>query len=212
MSNDIDNLEGYIPDAVPEHLEKFRSFFEVLSVFNKKINLISKATVSQAGVKHFADCHMAMTRMSPLFKDGQEVFDFGAGNGFPGIIAAIMEPSRHIIMVERDQRKSEFLKAAIDHLSLPNAEVYAGNVSHLAEGVCNTIISRAMAPLPKFLLEARQVTKVGGAALLMKGESWSSEFSAIPAQLFEFWDVSLKEGYYLPNDAGARYIVECVRV
>lgn len=210
--NDINNIEEIIPGISSSLKMSFEKFFSILELYNSKINLISKSTVSFAGVKHFADSYFGLKAIEDELDFDQPIFDFGSGNGFPGIIAGMMFSDAHIILVERDQRKAEFLKNASDQLGLSNIEVHSGSVSELADGSCKTIISRAMAPLPKFLLESRMVAPKGGVAYLFKGEHWSTEFSTIPAQLFNFWDVDLFASYQLPNDEGQRYIVKAERL
>jgi 16S rRNA G527 N7-methylase RsmG len=127
-------------------------------------------------------------------------------------VAGIRYPDWHVILVERDLRKAEFLKVAVNELKLSNVEVYAGPVKDLQPESCFNVISRAMAPLPKFLLEARPVMGVGGKAFLFKGDHWSSEFTAIPAQLFEHFEVDLLGTYELPENSGNRYIVQCLKL
>ncbi len=209
--SDINNLEEFVPFVSSAQIDAFRVFFELIERYNSKINLVSKSSISSAGSKHFADSVLGMDLIFKDLIDGEPLLDFGSGNGFPGIIASLLQPDWPVILVERDLRKSEFLKLAIDKLQLKNVQVHGGAVSELTQGSCFNVVSRAMAPLPKFLLEARPVMAVGGTAYMFKGDFWSTEFSAIPAQLFEHWDVELHSKYELPAGNGSRYIVRCTR-
>lgn len=210
--NDISNLEEIIPELNPDLRELFERFFQLIEQYSDKINLISKSTISRAGVKHFSDSYQGLLSVKDEFKKEHPVFDFGAGNGFPGLIAAMMFPAQTLILVERDQRKAEFLRIATDRMGLKNVEVYGGNVSDLADGSCHNVISRAMAPLPKFLLETRSVMASGGSAFLFKSDHWSTEFSTVPPQVFEFWDVQLHHSYELPNNDAERFIIKCTKL
>ena len=210
--NDIDNLEDIIPGISPELSKRFREFFELVAKYNNTMNLISKSTISQAATKHFLDSFTGMSMVADHFVEGQPIFDFGSGNGFPGIVGAMMYPERKFLLVEKDQRKSEFLRIAKDKLNLENIEIHEGLVSDLQNEVCHNIISRAMAPLPKFLLEARKVTAVGGKAFLFKGDHWSTEFSTIPAPVFDYWDIQPMSSYMLSKNYGDRFIIRCDRV
>ena len=212
MPNDINNLTDYIgPEGLPL-IEPMERFFELLEKYNSKLNLVSKASLPKSAAKHFTDSYLGLKALESELNKESPIFDFGSGNGFPGIIAAMMFPDQNLILVEKDQRKSEFLKIATDHLELKNIEIHSGNVSELADGSCFQTISRAMAPLPKFLLEARQTTPPGGKAFLFKGDYWATEFGVIPAQVFEYWDVELMADYVLPADEGKRYIIRCSRI
>lgn len=212
MSSDINNLEDYIGSESLELIKSMESFFELLEKYNSKMNLVSKASFPKSAAKHFTDSFLGLKALESELDPEFPVYDFGSGNGFPGIIAAMMYPEKQLILVEKDQRKSEFLKISTDHLELKNIEIHAGHVSELADGSCKQTISRAMAPIPKFLLEARLTTPVGGSAFLFKGDYWATEFGVIPAQVFEYWDVELMADYQLPAGEGKRYIVRCKRV
>ncbi len=205
-------LEDIIPNLSSDLSVSFEIFFDLVKRYNTTINLVAKSTISKAWTKHFADSFLGLEQIRNDLVTDQPILDFGSGNGFPGIIAALTLKNYNVILVERDLRKSEFLKAAVDHLGLKNCEVHAGTVNELTEASCFNVISRAMAPLPKFLLEARYVMAPGGNAFVFKGEHWSTEFTAIPAQLFEHWEIDLHSSYELPENEGSRFIVRCTRI
>lgn len=212
MDNDINNLKDMMPDISSELEQKFLDFFELISKFNSKINLVAQSTISRAGVKHFADSYLGLRTFMDVLEGDDPVFDFGSGNGFPGLIAAMMLPTKKIILVERDQRKAEFLKIASNQMNLKNVEVYAGPVNNLSDKSCQYIISRAMAPLPKFLLETRRVVKPNGKVFLFKGDTWTTEFGSCPPQIFDYWDVEVQGSYELPIDGATRFTVRCTRL
>ena len=212
MTNDIDRLEEIIPGLSSAVYEKFRHFFTLVEHYNSKINLIAKSTLARAAIKHFSDSVQGLEIIQPELFDGEPVLDFGSGNGFPGIISGILFSDREHVLVERDQRKAEFLKTAVHNLKLKNVDVHAGGVSEISDGTCFNVISRAMAPIPKFLLESRAPMAVGGKAFLFKSEHWSTEFSVVPPQIFEYWEVDLLGKYVLESNEGKRFIVCCTRV
>lgn len=211
MTNDIDDLPILIPDLSSELLAQFREYYELISFYNTKLNLVSKSTVSHAADIHFADCYMGLRIIDTHTKIENRFYDFGSGNGFPGIIAAMMFPKAHAVLVERDQRKAEFLKSAANLLKLTNVEVYADSLAALPENSAQLAISRAMAPLPKFLLETRQVMALSAKAFIFKGGYWTTEFGACPPQILDYWNVDLVGSYTLPKEAKERFIVLCER-
>lgn len=212
MPNDINSLNSYLPSLTTDLLAHFQGFYELLEKYNSKLNLVSKASLPRSGVKHFVDSFVGMELIKPHLSDTHPLYDFGSGNGFPGLIAGLMLPNYRIVLVEKDQRKAEFLKIGASFLELKNVEVYNGKVTDLSNGSCFQVVSRAMAPIPKFLLESREVMQIGGTAFLFKGDHWATEFSSIPAQVFEYWEVDMGSHYVLPENEGSRYIIHCSRV
>lgn len=212
MSNDIDNLREFIEDISPEVEEHFTSYFEILEQFNKKINLVSPSSLENAGKKHFADSYHGLRIFEQEIETGNIVYDFGSGNGFPGIVLAIMRPDLKLVLVERDNRKCEFLKFVAQELKLENINVYTGNASHLKPGVANYAISRAMAPMPKMLLEVREAMAQNSHLYLFKGDHWTTEFGQCPPQIFDMWEVDLKGSYKLPELDIERFVVDCLKL
>lgn len=210
--NDIEEIDELIPGISSELKAQFEHFFELIQQYNKTINLVSKNTIPRAVTKHFFDSFQGLSIVQPEIKPGQPIFDYGSGNGFPGLVAAMMFQNESVILVERDARKSEFLKIAAGELKLKNVEVHNGGVEDLKEGSCQTVISRAMSPLPKFLLQSRKAINDAGTAFLFKGDHWSSEFTQIPAQVFDYWEVDVFGSYELPKSDGSRFIIRCQRI
>ena len=212
MESDIENLKELIPDISPSEVESFKKFYDILCHFNKKINLVSRVSLKEAGAKHFADSFLGLKLFEETIQSSELFYDFGSGNGFPGVIAAIMYPKTKFILVERDKRKSQFLEYLSRELGLKNIILHAGSAAELKERSVKLSMSRAMAPLPKFLLELRTLVPKGGKAFLFKGESWTTEFGNCPPQIFDLWEVKLRGSYTLPSVEAVRFIIECERL
>ncbi len=210
--SDYSNLDELLPDQSEAEVEKLSDYCKLLVQYNSKLNLLSKNTISRLGSKHISDCVQALELIRKELNSDVPAFDFGSGNGLPGIVGAILYPELDFYLVERDLRKAEFLKIAFDELELTNVEVIDKDLSQLADDSCSQVISRAMAPIPKFLLEARKRMPTGGRAFLFKGDYWSTELSSAPPQVFEYWEVDLFGNYSLPNSEGERFIIECKRI
>lgn len=190
-------LDQWFPELGPEILTKLKKLHAELLNFNKAVNLISVKTIPVADVIHFADCVLAC-RLIQAAKDPKEIYDFGSGNGFPGLIYAILFPKAKVKMVECDQRKAEYLKHCITQFNLSNAEVLIRNIETLPESSVGFAMSRGLAGIPKSLLMTRKVFKRGGIYFHLKSEEWATEVADIPSQLCSFWLPSLVSEYRLP--------------
>ncbi|MCJ8277573.1 MAG: 16S rRNA (guanine(527)-N(7))-methyltransferase RsmG [Bdellovibrionales bacterium] len=209
--SDIDRLKEFLPELTETEEEKFRQYFDVLCHFNRKINLVSRASIKNSGGKHFSDSYKGLKIFEEFMTPGATMYDFGSGNGFPGIIGAVMYPEVKHILIERDKRKGEFLKFLAQELLLNNVGVHIGAAKDIKENSVQIAMSRAMAPLPKMLLEMRKLSVVGGRIFLFKGDTWTTEFGNCPPQLFDLWDVKLKGHYNIPSLDMERFIIECTR-
>ena len=81
---------------------------------------------------------------------------------FSGSDFTILSPKTHVILVESDLRKAEFLKHICATLNLKNTEILARRVETLPNESVDFAISRGFANLSKSLLVARKVLRPGG--------------------------------------------------
>lgn len=190
-------IDQWFPDLSAEVRAKLKAYHAELLKFNKTINLIGVKTIPFADALHFADCIMAVRVINQSTKL-QEIHDFGSGNGFPGVVLAIMNPETKVHLVDIDQRKAEFLKHIISVLELKNADVLIRNIETLPEGSVKCAISRGYAPISKAILVARKLIPTGGSYFHMKSEEWATEIADIPTQLCSYWQPGLLAEYKLP--------------
>lgn len=190
-------ISQWFPDIAAQQQDLLRKFHEELLKFSKSVNLISVKTIPNADVIHFADSILACQAIART-NTIDEIYDFGSGNGFPGIVMAILYPQTKVHLVELDQRKAEFLKHCIAELGLKNADVFIRDVQMLPDKSIKYAISRGFAPLAKAILNTRRQFPKGGKYFHLKGEEWANEVGAIPSQLCSYWLPSLVAEYKLP--------------
>ena len=195
-------IPTWFPDIDPTVLDKLKSYHSELIRFNNTVNLIGVKTIPTADLVHFADSILA-ARLIMQGVDSQPspidvIHDFGSGNGFPGLVLAILYPKLKVICVDTDQRKCEFLKHVVSHLKLSNVEVTTRAVEAFPENSVKYAVSRGFAPIPRAVLVTRKIIPLGGSYYHMKSEEWAAEIAAIPTQLCSFWSPALIGEYRLP--------------
>lgn len=190
-------IDQWFPELSTEVRSNLKKYHEELLKFNKTSNLIGVKTIPMADAIHFADSILACRIIEKDLKTN-EIFDFGSGNGFPGLVMALMMPHRKVHLVENDNRKCEFLKHMIQVLKLSNVDVLMRSVEALEAGSVTCAVSRGFAPISKAILMARKAVPVGGIYYHIKGEEWATEIADIPTQLCSFWLPSLLSEYKLP--------------
>jgi 16S rRNA (guanine527-N7)-methyltransferase len=205
-----DNAMWRIPEwfnrLSPEVCENLKGYHSELLKFTKKINLISMATVRESDKVHLGDCILAaeIILRQPL---GRKVFDIGSGNGLPGLILALLDPSREYVLVESDERKCEFMKHSAHILKLRNVIVSNSRIEDLVGLDMESAVSRGFASITKTLLICNRLFKEGGVFYHLKGSNWSGEVSDIPSQVFSSWKPDLVAEYSLPASGIRRAVV-----
>lgn len=192
-------LNEWFPELTEKVLFDLKSYADSLVKFNKTINLVSDKTIPFLDVLHFAD---SINAYKILIKDAKKVpsiYDFGSGNGFPGLVFGILNRDIKVILVDSDSRKIEFLKNVISDLKLSGVSTLNNTVESIPADSVSFAISRGFANISKSILLTRKCIKSGGVYYHMKSEQWGLEVSEIPIQLCSIWNPALVEEYRLPN-------------
>jgi 16S rRNA (guanine527-N7)-methyltransferase len=129
-----------------ETYDKLRIYEKTLIKWQGSINLISKSTINDIWVRHFLDSAQLYPFISKIKGN---IFDFGSGAGFPGLILAIMG-HKNITLVESDQKKCTFLRE-VARLSETDVSILHSRIENLEFRRVDLIMSRALAPLSKLI-------------------------------------------------------------
>ena len=135
---------------------------------------------------------------------GATVLDIGTGAGFPGLPLAIVEPERHFVLLDSNNKKIQFVQNAAATLGLDNVEAVRARAEDYAPGYrFDTVIARAVAALPRLLELAGHHVGEGGVFIALKGRYPAEELQQIPAG----WDYTIEELSVPGLDAGSRHAV-----
>ncbi len=93
--------------------------------------------------------------------------DLGSGAGFPGVALAVLHPGARVTLVERRQKRAQFLREVVVATGLPNLVVVEGDSADLNPDAFDGVISRAYKPPADVLVDARRITKVKGVCVLL---------------------------------------------
>jgi 16S rRNA (guanine(527)-N(7))-methyltransferase RsmG len=104
-----------------EQLEQFKKYKDLLSEWNKTMNLTAIHDLSGIVRQHFEDS-VALAQHIDL-KTIKSLADIGTGAGFPAIPLKIIFPHLQIFLLEVNKKKQQFLQALIDHLNLKDIEI-----------------------------------------------------------------------------------------
>lgn len=191
-------IDVWFPDLNPEVLKQLKTYSDELAKFNKTLSLVSPKTIPMADAIHFADGILASRVIAKGNPRITEIYDLSTGNGFPGLIFAILNPQIKVNIVEADQRKCEFMKHVVAMAKIPNAVILNIKADDLKENSVQYVMTRGLASISKVILLLRKIVPKGGIVYHLKGEQWGMEVSEIPIQLCSLWTPGLVGEYRLP--------------
>lgn len=190
-------LASWFTDMDEPTLDKLRQFHTKLIETNKSLTLIPARSIQSSDAEHIADSVIG-SRIILASTKAKEIFIVGSGNGLPGIVMAILDPNRKFVIVEREERRIDFLKSTVHLLQLKNVSIFTGRFDELNEGSVQAAVSRDFANLSKTILLARKPCAVGADFFHFKGGAWVTEVADIPSQICAYWTPKLVKEYALP--------------
>ena|SRR5262245_43854365 len=189
-----------------KQLANFSLYLDELARWSKVTNLVSQTDPATIISKHILDS----LAVSLLILPDIRVLDLGSGAGFPGLVLAIVQPTRDVVLIEARRKRVSFLKATIRKTQSKNVRVCEGRAETLAEDISlrnsfAVVISRATWGLKEFLSLARPFVADKGRVIAMKGPRGGQELDDVGtfSQTLGFSLANIHE-YALPFGEGRR--------
>jgi 16S rRNA (guanine527-N7)-methyltransferase len=186
---------GWQPSAMQQ--AQFQKLYELVLDGNRQLNLTRITEPTDFWEKHLWDSLRGIAPFLPNLNQVSEaltetanssllpsdtplnVIDIGTGGGFPGLPAAIAQPSWKITLLDATRKKVQFLNTLISTLELQNvrtlvdrAEQTGHHPHHRAQ--YDLALLRAVASAPACAEYALPLLKIGGVAVLYRGQ-WTPE-------------------------------------
>lgn len=167
-------------------VERLTQFAEMLAQENAQQNLVSKASLDFVWLRHLADSAQLLQHVPD--QTGLWL-DLGTGAGFPGLVIAMMQPDRKVMLVESRKKRVDWLSRVAEDLNLMNCNVVGAKVEDLDEVKASVISARAFAPLDKLLTLAGRFSTPDTTWLLPKGRSAAKELAEQPRKISALFHV-----------------------
>ncbi len=150
--------------------EQLDGYLDLLIKWNRVYNLTAIHDRGRMVTHHILDSLSVI----PSLGDGS-VVDLGSGAGLPGVVIALLVPTREVVMVDSNIKKVRFIQQAILELGLDNASVVHSRVEQFEpEQPFNIAVSRAFTSLNHLLQASAPLLTAGGRVIAMKGK-WPEE-------------------------------------
>lgn len=132
------------------------------------------------------------------------LMDVGSGAGFPGIILAILDFQRKIILIEPSSKRAEFLRHIVDTLHFQNRVIIHEKVfSHTNE---KTVLFKAFAPLKKTLQMVQKYLPEDGASYHFKGSHYRKDWDQLSLEEKKRWKMKIFVHYRFKDQD--RFVLE----
>jgi 16S rRNA (guanine527-N7)-methyltransferase len=170
-----------VADVSRETSERLQRYADLLGKWQRRINLVSAATLGDLWRRHMLDSAQLLKLLPP---ETSSLADIGSGAGFPGLVLAILGV-RQVHLIESDARKCTFLAEAARAAGL---DAGRGPVIHQtrAEEIealrVDVVTARACAPLPKLLGYAAPMLRAESVCLFLKGSGIEEELTEAEKQ------------------------------
>ena len=145
-------------DFINKFLEKALKYNQTHNLFNRNSKEELKKDVNES------------ISINRFITNKSKILDLGSGGGFPGIITAITNPECKIYLLEKNTKKSYFLKKTIIELGLTNAFVIDKRLEQENDlGIFDLITARAFSSTNNILDLTKNNSNKETQYVLLKG-------------------------------------------
>ena len=157
-------------------IQKIHKYIDLLLIFNKKYNLISKSTEKEIWNRHILDSAQIIKYID--FNKGHILSDFGSGAGLPGVIISIANtnPNFHVKLYEKSPVKRDFL-ADIQKITQFDIEK---NVYDYEVIKSDYVVCRAFKSLDLIFDISREKIKNPHKLIILKGKNALNDLKKLP--------------------------------
>jgi 16S rRNA (guanine527-N7)-methyltransferase len=174
-----------------------------LDDWNQRMNLTAIRERGAQITKHLLD-----SLAVHLYVRGERVADIGTGAGFPGLPLALVLPQAQFTLVDSTAKKLKFVEHAAQLLGLSNVQtVHTRAETYRPKERFDTIVSRAVGPIERFVNWSGHLCVGGGRLLAMKGRYPTDELAHLP----NGWKLAQVHRLNIPGLDEERHLVELCR-
>jgi 16S rRNA (guanine527-N7)-methyltransferase len=115
---------------------KILTLLDEIYNFNLTTNIVGSKEKKDIFYRHMLDC-ISILNLKPEFKQDsltdKKILDLGTGAGLPGLLFSILLNNSQVVLLEKQQKKANFLLSMINSLDLKNTVVLNGSAEYIAK-------------------------------------------------------------------------------
>jgi 16S rRNA (guanine527-N7)-methyltransferase len=154
-----------------EQITQLEAYCRALWEMNTKLNLTRHTTWDKFVSRDLVDSQWLEKQLDP----GERVLDLGTGGGVPGIVLAIIRPDLQVSLCDSVAKKARAVQEIVEQIGVPVTVHHAPVQAILPDFSFDTLVCRAVAPIPKLLFWLQPHWDGFNQLLLIKGPNWTAE-------------------------------------
>lgn len=168
-----------LPEALARHgidlpddqVEVLDGYCRKLWDFNTRLNLTRHTDYERFVKRDMVDA----LAIAAHLEHAERVLDVGTGGGVPGIVLAVTRPDLSVTLAESVGKKARVVQQIITELGLKTVVHHARAEVLLERETFDSLVVRAVAPLPKLLTWFQPHWGAFDRLLVVKGPAWIEE-------------------------------------
>lgn len=184
---------------------RFATYLELLTHFNKVMNLIGPLSEAQVVDQLLIDSVAAAAVCAP----SGSILDVGSGAGLPGVPLKLLYPELPLTMVEPRQKRTTFLKIMLNRLDLTDTTIERARIEEVEPAEYAYVISKAFQPPVQWLETASAWLADEGVAMCLtrpnERESLETKAGELALELAEACNDTTELGAPSVGDVRAIY-------
>ena len=185
------------------------SYCRLLWEWNEKINLTRHTNFDLFAKRDLLDS----VKLAKLLAPNEEILDVGTGGGVPGLVVAILRPDVQVTLCDSVGKKARVVESIAKTLKL-QTPVYATDVRKVLDDFrYDSLVVRAVGPLPKLLRWMDAYWHTFGRLLAIKGPRWVEERGeARHLGLLKNIELRKADAYLMPDTTSESVILSLRRL
>lgn len=170
--NDDLNLEKNFQSEV-DQARVLAIYIGLLVKWNKSMNLVGPKKWQDIFATLIVDSLYLADFLNGLdIPENPLVLDLGAGAGLPGIPLRCVWQKGEYHLVESRQKRSIFMRTALNALGLPRTKVFHGRAENMSPGMtpADVIVSKAFMPWPELLNFVKPMLTDNGRIIVLSND------------------------------------------
>ena len=141
--------------------------------YNETVNITAITGYDDFILKHIKD-----SELGEKYIEGNNILDIGSGAGFPGIVFALNDKNKTVLMVDSVNKKINVINSILHELEINNAYALHIRIEDLKDKEkFDTVTARAVAPLRTLVEYALPFIKIGGVMVAYKAVESEEEIN-----------------------------------